>query len=104
MGVKQRREREREDLRAEILDAARQLFVKEGYESVSIRKIANKVEYAPGTIYLYFKDKAEILARICEETFSKLIKKMDAIKNDSAAPLDKLRRVLRTYILFGLEN
>lgn len=104
MGLKQRREREREDLRAEILDAARQLFVKEGYESVSIRKIADKVEYAPGTIYLYFHDKAEILARICEETFAKLIKKMDAIKNDTAAPFDKLRRSLRTYILFGLEN
>jgi len=104
MGSKQRRAREKEGLREEILDAARTLFVKEGYESVSIRKIADKIEYAPGTIYLYFRDKAEILDRICEETFARLIRKMDAIKNDTAAPLDKLRRGLRTYIHFGLEN
>jgi AcrR family transcriptional regulator len=104
MGSKQRRAREKEGLREEILDAARTLFVKEGYESVSIRKIAGKVEYAPGTIYLYFRDKAEILDRICEETFAKLLRKMGAIEHDTAAPLDKLRRGLRTYIQFGLEN
>jgi AcrR family transcriptional regulator len=103
-GSKQRRAREKEGLREEILDAARTLFVKEGYESVSIRKIADKIEYAPGTIYLYFHDKAEILDRICEETFAKLLRKMDAIEHDTAAPLDKLRRGLRTYIQFGLEN
>lgn len=104
MSSKQRRAREKEGLREEILDAARALFVKEGYESVSIRKIADKIEYAPGTIYLYFRDKAEILDRICEETFAKLIVRMQAIKDDTAAPLDKLRRGLRTYIQFGLDN
>src|SRR5438132_12349875 len=98
MSIQQRRAREKEDLRGEILDAARALFVKEGYESVSIRKIADKIEYAPGTIYLYFRDKAEILDRICEETFAKLLLKMNAIKQDTAPPLDKLRRGLRTYI------
>ena len=103
-GSKKRREREKEGLREEILDAARTLFVKEGYESVSIRKIADKIEYAPGTIYLYFHDKAEILDRICEETFAKLLRKMEAIREDRAAPLDKLRRGLRTYIQFGLDN
>jgi AcrR family transcriptional regulator len=104
MGSKQRRAREKEGLREEILDAARSLFVKEGYESVSIRKIADKIEYAPGTIYLYFRDKAEILDRICEETFAKLLVRMHAIEHDSSAPLDKLRRGLRTYIQFGLDN
>ena len=104
MGVKQRRAREKQGLREEILDAARTLFVKDGYESVSIRKIAEKVEYAPGTIYLYFRDKQEILDRICEETFAKLIARMQAIEHDPSAPLDKLRRGIRTYIQFGLDN
>jgi AcrR family transcriptional regulator len=104
MSVKQRRAREKEDLREEILDAARSLFVKEGYESVSIRKIADKIEYSPGTIYLYFRDKADILDRICEETFAKLIRRMDAIKSDKSAPIDRLKRGLRTYIQFGLDN
>jgi AcrR family transcriptional regulator len=104
MGSKQRRARQKEGLREEILDAARTLFVKEGYGSVSIRKIADKIEYAPGTIYLYFRDKAEILDTICEETFAKLLRKLQAIEHDTAAPLDKLRRGMRTYIQFGLEN
>jgi AcrR family transcriptional regulator len=104
MGIKQRRAREKEGLREEILDAARTLFVKEGYESVSIRKIAEKVEYAPGTIYLYFQDKQEILDRICEETFTKLIARLQAIEHDPSAPLDKLRRGIRAYIQFGLDH
>src|SRR5258708_5584578 len=104
MGSKQRRAREKEGLREEILDAARALFVKEGYESVSIRKIADKIDYAPGTIYLYFRDKAAILDRICEETFSKLEQRMQSINKDPANPLDGLRRGLRTYVQFGIDN
>ena len=104
MGVQERRARQKESVREEILDAARTLFVKDGYEHVSIRKIAEKIEYAPGTIYLYFRDKAEILDRICEETFSKLARKLEAINRDQADPFDCLRRGLRTYIQFGIDN
>jgi AcrR family transcriptional regulator len=104
MGVQERRAREKANIREEILDAARTLFVKEGYENVSIRKIAEKVEYAPGTIYLYFRDKAEILERISEETFSKLEQRMQALNKDPSNPLDNLRRGLRTYIQFGIDN
>jgi len=104
MGVKERRARQKENIREEILDAARTLFVKEGYEQVSIRKIAEMIEYAPGTIYLYFRDKAEILERICDETFAKLSQKMQAINADPSNPLDGLRRGLRTYIQFGIDN
>ena len=104
MGVQERRARQKESIREEILDAARTLFVKEGYEHVSIRKIAGKIEYAPGTIYLYFKDKAEILERLCDETFSKLLRRMQALNQDPSDPLESLKRGLRTYIQFGLDN
>src|SRR5215472_6434971 len=104
MGVQERRARQKESVREEILDAARTLFVKEGYEHVSMRKIAEKIEYAPGTIYLYFRDKAEILNHICEETFARLAQKMQAINKDPANPLDGLQRGLRTYIQFGVDN
>jgi AcrR family transcriptional regulator len=104
MGVQERRARQKENIREEILDAARNLFVKEGYEHVSIRKIAEKIEYAPGTIYLYFPDKAAILARICEETFANLAQRIHAINQDTANPLDSLRRGLRTYVQFGIDN
>jgi AcrR family transcriptional regulator len=104
MGVQERRARQKASIREEILDAARTLFVKEGYEHVSMRKIAEKIEYAPGTIYLYFRDKAEIMERLCEETFSKLLRKMQALNNDPSNPLEGLRRGLRTYIQFGIDN
>ncbi|HWB96244.1 MAG TPA: TetR/AcrR family transcriptional regulator [Bryobacteraceae bacterium] len=104
MGVQERRARQKESVREEILDAARTLFVKEGYERVSIRKIAEKIEYAPGTIYLYFRDKAEILERLSDETFAKLEKRLHAIHSDSGSPLDGLRRGLRAYIQFGVDN
>jgi AcrR family transcriptional regulator len=104
MGVQERRARQKEGIREEILDAARSLFVKEGYEHVSMRKIAEKIEYAPGTIYLYFRDKAEILERLCEETFSKLEQRMQAINADPSDPLEGLRRGLRTYVQFGIDN
>jgi len=105
MGVHERRAREKEGIREEILEAARTLFVKEGYENVSIRKIAQKIEYSPGTIYLYFRDKADILQHISDETFSRLERKLDAINRDTAAdPLHRLRRGLRVYVQFGLDN
>jgi AcrR family transcriptional regulator len=103
MGTKQRREREKEALRQDILDAARELFVKEGYENVSMRRVAEKIEYSPTTIYLYFEDKASLLYAICEETFAKLAKRMETIARDSDEPVEALRQGCRAYVDFGLK-
>jgi AcrR family transcriptional regulator len=104
MGVQERRAREKKELRQEILDAARDLFVREGFENVSMRKIAEKIEYSPTTIYLYFQDKADLLDCICEETFSRLVRKQTALDETVRDPLDRLRRGLRAYIEFGLKH
>src|SRR5258708_13353009 len=103
MGLQERREREKKELRQEILDAARDLFVREGFENVSMRKIAEKIEYSPTTIYLYFQDKADLLDCICEETFARLIKKQSVLDQTIADPLDRLRKNLRGYIEFGFK-
>ena len=102
-GPKQRREREKEALRQVILDAARELFVKEGYENVSMRRIADKIEYSPTTIYLYFEDKASLLFAVCEETFAKLAKRMESITRQNEDPIEALRRGCRAYVDFGLK-
>ena len=104
MGVQERKARQKENLRQEILDAARDLFAHQGVESVSMRKIAERIEYSPGTIYLYFNDKNEILKTLCDETFSRLHQKIQAIRDDKSEPLSSLRRGLRAYIEFGLQN
>jgi AcrR family transcriptional regulator len=102
--VSLRRERLKQELREDILAAARDLFVIEGYANVSMRKIADKVGCAPGTIYLYFDDKDSLLSAICVETFAKLNKRMEAIRSDSGDPLERLRRGGRQYILFALDH
>ena len=102
--VTARRERLRQELRDEIIAAARDLFVTEGYANVSIRKVADRVGCAPGTIYLHFEDKDSILSAICVETFAKLNKHMEKIRNDQCDPLDRLRRGGRAYIQFGLNH
>jgi AcrR family transcriptional regulator len=104
MGVQERRAREKKELRQEILDAARDLFVHEGYENVSMRKIADKIEYSPTTIYLYFQDKADLLDCVCEETMSRLVRKQMLHDQTIADPLERLRRSLRSYIEFGLKH
>jgi AcrR family transcriptional regulator len=104
MGVQERRAREKKELRQEILDAARELFVREGFENVSMRKIAEKIEYSPTTIYLYFHDKSDLLDNICEETFSRLVKRQSALDQTVTDPVERLEKGLRAYIEFGLKH
>jgi AcrR family transcriptional regulator len=104
MGVKERRARQKKFLRQEILDAASELFVRDGYENVSMRRIAEKIEYSPTTIYLYFKDKAELLEQVCKETFGRLVQRLSKILEQPGDPVERLKRGLITYIEFGLEN
>lgn len=104
MGVKERREREKAEMRSRIMEAATELFVEEGIPSVSIRKIADKIEYSPATIYLYFRDKEHLLASVCEETFIHLREGLQKIMATDEDPVVNLRRGLRCYINFGLEH
>lgn len=99
-----RRERLKQEIRDDVITAARDLFVTEGYVNVSMRKIAEKVGCSPGTIYLYFEDKDAILSAICVETFAKLNKRMEAIRNDKGDPVERLRRGGRQYIQFALDH
>jgi len=104
MGVRERKLRQKKFLRQEILDAASELFVKEGFENVSMRRVAEKIEYSPTTIYLYFKDKAELLEQVCHETFARLSAHLTRILEQPGDPLERLKRGLLAYIQFGLEN
>ena len=103
MGTKERRTREKEQLRRQILSAARELFVNEGYENVSMRKIADKIEYSPTTIYLYFKDKADLLDSVCKETLLNLLNTLELLKRDKSDPVEVLRKSGKAYVEFGLK-
>jgi AcrR family transcriptional regulator len=104
MGTKERRERQKESLRQEILDAAREMFASEGFENVSMRKIAEKIEYSPTTIYLYFKDKSDLIYQLCEESFAKLGQILERIRRKHDDPLEALREAAQAYVKFGLQH
>jgi AcrR family transcriptional regulator len=104
MGVVERRAREKEALRTKIIEATSQLMVEEGVESVSIRRIAERIEYSPATIYLYFKDKAELIDAICEELFGQMVEVLGSVGAEETDPLKKLRAGMRGYIEFGMSH
>ena len=104
MSTSERRQRHRASLRREILEAASRLFVEEGYEGLTMRRLAERIEYSPTTIYLYYKDKDELLQAVCEEAFSQLVGKLERLQKASSTPLGYLREALRTYVDFGLAN
>src|SRR5580700_7331729 len=91
MGIKERHERDREAIRRAILDAARELFVAEGYQQVSIRKIAERIEYSPAALYAYFPSKDDIFFALAEEGF-RLLSRM-ALREDDGVHLEPLARV-----------
>ena len=101
MGVKERREREKSETRDKILDAARELFVTEGYEGVSMRRVAEKIEYSPTAIYVYFADKNELFHELCRQDFARLQEVMQSAEMP-ADPVERLRQIGRSYIQFGV--
>ncbi len=105
MGSTERRNRETEEIRQKIIAAATQLFIEEGYANVSMRKIAQKIEYSPTTIYIYFQNKEEILRELLDHGTALFL---DYIQKAFAAPapdsLTRLRAGLKAYIQFGLDQ
>jgi len=103
MGIVERKEREREEMRQLILDGAQKLFLATGFEKVSIRNIADEIEYSPATIYLYFKDKNELLFGLHQRGFVKMVQEFQPLLTLSD-PFEKLVEMGRSYIRFAVEN
>lgn len=103
MGIKERKERHRENLKAQILEAAKKLFVKDGYDATSIRKIAAEVEFSPTTIYLYYKDKSDIAYALHQEGFLLLRERFVALEFVDR-PFERLKAMGRAYIRFAIDH
>jgi len=97
-----RKERYRSELRAETLSAARELIQKEGYEGLTIRKLAKRMECSPMALYSYFADKQALLIALALEGFENLAKRFDSTA--SRNPLNALRKILLDYIAYAEEN
>jgi AcrR family transcriptional regulator len=104
MGVIDRKEREKTEMKRQILNAAQKLFLEQGFEKTSIRNIAEEIEYSAGTIYLYFKDKNEILFALHVEAFGALMLAMQAGITSQNNPFDKLVALGKYYLKYAFEN
>ena len=100
---RERREQEKQDLRAAILRAASQLFAEHGYEHFSLRQVAETIGYSPTTIYLYFKDKDDLLFAVVDEGFERFGAQLAAAAAGVADPIERLGALGRAYISFGLQ-
>ena len=103
MGIIDRKERDREEMRRKIMNAARHLFLEQGFEKTSIRNIADAIEYSPATIYLYYKDKNELLFALHEEAFVKMMAELSVVISVED-PFERLVEMGRQYIKYALEN
>ena len=99
----ERRERERAETRRKILEAARQMFVQHGYEATTMRAIAAKIGYTPTAIYHHFKDKAALVAELSGldfRAFAQALRDIGGVPD----PVDRLRRMGRAYVAFGVAH
>lgn len=103
MGIEDRKQRDKEQMRERILEAALALFAEKGIEQTSMRAIAERIEYSPATIYLYYKDRNEIVHDLHLEGFMRMNKDM-AVLQHVKDPMERLAAMGRVYVQFAMEN
>lgn len=103
MGIRERREIEKEVFKKKIFDATSEILIKEGYANLSIRKIAKAIEYSPGSIYHYFSSKSEIISMIYDENVKKISERLSEIPIDREKPEVTLVSVIKLFIALTLE-
>src|SRR5689334_25167321 len=102
MGVKERRQREKTQVREKILDAALEFFAREGVEGVTMRALADAIEYSPPVIYAHFRDKDAIIEELCYRqlrAFAKAFSTFGALD-----PVERLRQIGYVYTDFATEH
>lgn len=103
MGIKERKAREKDRRRELILTAANEIMREEGIENLSVRKIANKIEYSPAIIYHYFQDKDDILNHLLKKGYQQILDALSSAQAPAADPGEKLTKLLRNYIDVALQ-
>lgn len=103
MGSAERRARERNQTRERILTAAREIFVREGFEAVTMRRVADAIEYTPAAIYAHFEDKFDLMTALCDADYGLLREAMHEVEA-LTDPVDRLRAAGYAYVDFALAH
>lgn len=103
MGISERKKRQKAELHQQILQAARAIVVRDGFGALTMRKIAEAIEYAPGTIYLYFESRDAIAKQLCIQGYQELL---DFLRPTMAIadPLERLEAIASSYLRFSLSQ
>lgn len=104
MGIAERKLRHKEGIRIGILEAAWQLVITDGWQSLSIRKIADAIEYSIPVIYNHFENKEAILLEFTREGFEKLAEVLRNAGAEKISPADQLAIMGDAYWDFAFEN
>ena len=105
MSTSARKSKESARLRRRILTAALRVLAEQGYERVSMRKIAALIDYSPTTIYRFFRNKEELLQTIAIQTYADLSARFEKVKAEGQGdPLDTLESLVREYVIFCVER
>jgi len=103
MGIAERKLEEKQEMHKRILNSARKIFLDKGYEQTSMRNIANDINYSPGSLYFYFKDKSEIFHELHKEGFQLLFNQLKVLEK-VADPFERLKAMGRIFIEFARHN
>ncbi len=103
MGTRERREREKTDMRGKILSAARTLFADHGYEEVTMRQIADRIEYSPTAIYHHFANKQELVGCLCDLDFEEFAGHFGEASG-IADPIERIRAIGLAYLQFSVRR
>ena len=103
MGIVERKSRQKQALRERILDAARRIVMREGFAALSMRKIADAIEYSPATLYLHFASRDEIAQALCAEGYAQLLATFVPLAQ-IADPAERLKALGRAYVAFGVAH
>src|SRR2546427_10653015 len=102
--IRHRQDQEKQELRQAILTAAGELFLEQGYDRFSLRKVAERVGYSPTTIYLYFRDKDDLLFTVVDEGFVRFGHHLAEAAESQEDPWERIIALGRAYVTFGLQN
>jgi AcrR family transcriptional regulator len=103
MSIAERKEREKAEMRQDILNAARELVSHSGLDGISIRKIAGMIDYSPAIIYHYFKNKEELIGILMEEEYRRILAALSPLHTSLNSPEERLKESLKSFMMLAVE-
>jgi AcrR family transcriptional regulator len=103
MGIAERKERQKAELRQRILDASLGILEREGFDALTMRKVADAIEYSPAAIYLYFDSREQIAQALGRRAFQQLLSYLQRAA-EAAEPAARLHAMAQEYARFALDN